>query len=334
MKALVFDKQGLDAIAVKDVEKPKPGNGMVLVKVKLAGVNPIDYKAVTAIPHVAPMPHIPGAEFAGEIEEIGEGVSNVKVGDRITVYNRRFDGVCRMCKSGNEQLCIGGYILGVGSNGGFAEYAVVDAKNAFKIQDDVGWELAASLPVSALTAYHAINESALSKDETAVILGASGNTGQFAVQFAKAKGAKVLAISRKGWVREFGADDVIADYTSAVDAVGKATGGAMADVVMNSLGEKFWDVGIGMLGYRGRLVGFGTLSGNKVSLDFNQMYSKQTKVIGSTGGTLSEFGELVSNASRYRAKIWRKMKLEDGKEALEALDSKDRDGRILLDIGT
>ena len=159
MKAAIFEKQGLENISVQDVEVPKVGPGTVLVKVRMAGVNPIDFKAVASIPHVSPIPHIPGAEFAGEIEGVGSGVSGLAKGDRVTVYNRHFDGTCRMCRSGNQQLCVAGYIIGVGSNGGFAEYAVVDAKNAFKIPDGLGWEMAASLPVSALTAYHAIAES-------------------------------------------------------------------------------------------------------------------------------------------------------------------------------
>ncbi|MEM3841204.1 MAG: alcohol dehydrogenase catalytic domain-containing protein [Candidatus Micrarchaeaceae archaeon] len=332
MKALLFERQSLEALEVKDVEKPKLNNDSVLIRVKMAGVNPIDYKTVTAIPHITPMPHIPGAEFAGEVAEVGSSVSNVSVGDRVTVYNRRFDGVCRMCKVGMEQLCTGGYIIGVGSNGGFAEYAVVDAKNVFKIGDEVNWELAASLPVSALTAYHAINEAGLSKGETAVILGASGNTGLFAVQFAKAKGAEVIAVSRKNWVGDFGPDHVVPDYSSAIERVKELTGGAMANVVLNSLGERFWDLGIGMLGYCGRMVGFGTLSGNKVSMDFNGIYSKQIRVIGSTGGTIKEFKELVSKASDYRTKVWKRMRLEEGSKALAELDSNDRDGRIILEI--
>ena len=331
MKAVVFEKQGLENLSVRDVEIPKVGPGTVLVRIRMAGVNPIDFKAVTSIPHVSPVPHIPGAEFAGEIEEVGSGVSGLAKGDRVAVYNRHFDGTCRMCRSGNQQLCVSGYIIGVGSNGGFAEYAVVDAKNAFRIPDGLGWEMAASLPVSALTAYHAIAESGLKAGETAVILGASGNTGLFALQFARELGAKVVGISRKNWVGEFGAERVF-DSASAVEKLKDFTGGEMADVVLNSLGEKFWDMGIKMLGYKGRMVGFGTLSGNMVKIDFNEMYSKQTRIIGSTGGTIDEFGKLVSNAAAYKLKVWKKVVLEDLESAIESLESPEREGRLLVEM--
>ncbi|MCL5007506.1 MAG: alcohol dehydrogenase catalytic domain-containing protein [Candidatus Marsarchaeota archaeon] len=331
MKAVVFEKQGLENLSVRDVEIPKVGPGTVLVRIRMAGVNPIDFKAVTSIPHVSPVPHIPGAEFAGEIEEVGSGVSGLAKGDRVTVYNRHFDGTCRMCRSGNQQLCVSGYIIGVGSNGGFAEYAVVDAKNAFRIPDGLGWEMAASLPVSALTAYHAIAESRLKAGETAVILGASGNTGLFALQFAHEIGSRTIGISRKNWIKEFGAEMVF-DSASAVEKLKEFTGGEMADVVLNSLGEKFWDMGIKMLGYGGRMVGFGTLSGNMVGIDFNEMYSKQTRIIGSTGGTIDEFGELVSNAAAYKLRVWKKVGLEEVKSALESLESPEREGRLLVEM--
>ena len=331
MKAVVFEKQGLENLSVRDVEIPKVGPGTVLVRIRMAGVNPIDFKAVTSIPHVSPVPHIPGAEFAGEIEEVGSGVSGLAKGDRVTVYNRHFDGTCRMCRSGNQQLCVSGYIIGVGSNGGFAEYAVVDAKNAFRIPDGLGWEMAASLPVSALTAYHAIAESGLEAGETAVILGASGNTGLFALQFAHEIGSRTIGISRKNWIKEFGAEMVF-DSASAVEKLKEFTGGEMADVVLNSLGEKFWDMGIKMLGYGGRMVGFGTLSGNMVGIDFNEMYSKQTRIIGSTGGTIDEFGELVSNAAAYKLRVWKKVGLEEVKSALESLESPEREGRLLVEM--
>ena len=331
MKAVVFEKQGLENLSVRDVEIPKVGPGTVLVRIRMAGVNPIDFKAVTSIPHVSPVPHIPGAEFAGEIEEVGSGVSGLAKGDRVTVYNRHFDGTCRMCRSRNQQLCVSGYIIGVGSNGGFAEYAVVDAKNAFRIPDGLGWEMAASLPVSALTAYHAIAESRLKAGETAVILGASGNTGLFALQFAHEIGSRTIGISRKNWIKEFGAEMVF-DSASAVEKLKEFTGGEMADVVLNSLGEKFWDMGIKMLGYGGRMVGFGTLSGNMVGIDFNEMYSKQTRIIGSTGGTIDEFGELVSNAAAYKLRVWKKVGLEEVKSALESLESPEREGRLLVEM--
>ncbi|HEU4445429.1 MAG TPA: alcohol dehydrogenase catalytic domain-containing protein [Nitrososphaeraceae archaeon] len=94
----------------------------VLIKVKAAGVNPIDYLTVSNIPGIKPLPHIPGVEVTGVIEKVGYHVTTLKEGDKVVVYNVIFDGTCDMCLNGYEMLCINAGILGVITNGGFADY--------------------------------------------------------------------------------------------------------------------------------------------------------------------------------------------------------------------
>jgi NADPH:quinone reductase-like Zn-dependent oxidoreductase len=331
MKALIFDKQGTENLRVGDVEKPDPKDGEVLVKVAMAGVNPIDNMVINAIPGIKPMPHIAGAEFAGIIEEVGPSGKSAKKGDRVAIFNRYFDGTCDMCAKGMEMLCRNGYITGVMSNGGFAEYIAVNERNAIKIPDATSWEMAASLPVAALTPYHAVNRADLRKGETAVILGASGNTGRFALQFAKEKGARVIAVSRKQSMAEFGADDTVSSE-NALEKVKEITKGRMADFVLNSLGEKFWNESFLMMGSNSRLATFGTLTGPQVSLDLSGVYSKHATIMGSTGGSMREFRELASKSPDYKLKVWKKFKLEEGQAAIKALSSSDRDGRVMLQI--
>lgn len=332
MRALVFEKQGTENLKVAEVEKPAPKEGEVLVRVKMSGVNPIDNMVINAIPGIKPMPHIPGTESAGVVEEVGTGVTSVSKGDNVTVFGRYFDGTCDMCVHGMEMLCRKGYILGLLNNGSFAEYVTVDARNVVKIPSGLSWEMAASLPVAALTPYHAIKRSMLKSGETALILGASGNTGQFALQFSKELGARTIAISRKQSLSDFGADETL-PLANAAEKLGEITEGRMADFVMNSLGEKFWNESFSMLGVNGRMVAFGTLTGPQVNLDLSGLYSKHATLIGSTGGPLNEFKELVSKAANYKVKVWKKFKLEDGQEAIKALSSPERDGRVMLEIG-
>ncbi|EQD28781.1 Alcohol dehydrogenase GroES domain protein, partial [mine drainage metagenome] len=122
------------------------------------------------------------------------------------------------------------------SNGGFAEYVALDEKNAVKIGDEISWEMAASIPIAALTPYHALNLAGLGRGESFVAFGASGNTGLFALQFAKEIGATVIAVSGKDWVSEYGADYIV-PRDSVQAEVSRITSNKMADVVMNSLGE-------------------------------------------------------------------------------------------------
>ena len=142
-----------------------------LVETKCLGVNPIDYYTITGKhgtdgPNmkISPYPHIPGTEIAGIVKRKGIKVKNsISEGDRIVVYNRLFDGSCNYCKSNLEMLCISGGMIGVQTNGGFAEYVKIPEQNIVKIPDEINWELASALPIAGLTAYHAIIESGLKK---------------------------------------------------------------------------------------------------------------------------------------------------------------------------
>jgi NADPH:quinone reductase-like Zn-dependent oxidoreductase len=304
-----------------------------LIKVKVAGVNPIDNVVVSgSIPTLRPMPHIPGAEVSGTVDDIGNEVDGLQRDDRVVIHNKVFDGKCDMCLSGLDMICRNGGLISVITNGGFAEYIAVPQRNVFKIPDDMDWDLAASLPVTGLTPFHALNEAGLKINEFLLVFGASGNTGMIATQLGKKMGAKVIAVSKEEWVRDFGADYVISDYDRVVEQVREITSGKMADVVINSLGANTWDSSFESIGINGRLVSFGGLTGADVKLNVQAMYSKQIKLIGSTGGTRKELKDLIDNHHKLEVKAWKRFNLDNIQQALEALSSKERSGRIFLDV--
>ena len=288
------------------------------------------------MPKIDPLPHIPGAESSGIVEQVGSHVnnnSNIKKGDRVVVHNKVFDGTCDMCLNGLDMICRNGGLIGAITNGGFAEYIAVPERNVFKIPDDMDWDLAASLLVTSLTPYHALNEASLKLNEYLLVFGASGNTGMIAVQLGKKIGAKVIAVSKDNWIKtDFGADYIINDYDKVVEHVKEITQDKMADVVLNSLGIGTWDSNFASVGINGRWVAFGGLTGADVKLNVQSLYSKQIKLIGSTGGTRKELQELIDMSNELKVKVWKKFKLEDVREALQALFAKERDGRILLNI--
>jgi NADPH:quinone reductase-like Zn-dependent oxidoreductase len=281
---------------------------------------------------VRPKPHIPGAEVSGIVDEIGSEVSGLKKGDRVVIHNKVFDGICDMCLSGLDMICRNGGLISVITNGGFAEYIVVPQRNVFKIPDDMDWDLAASLPVTVLTPFHALNEACMKINEFLLVFGATGNTGMIATQLGKRMGARVIAVSKEEWVRDFGADYIIRDYDRIVEQVREITSGKMADVVLNSLGVKTWDSSFESTGINGRLVSFGGLTGADVKLNIQSLYSRQIKLIGSTGGTRKELRDLIDNHDKLQLKKWKRFDLDNVQEALHALFSKERSGRIFLDI--
>lgn len=336
MKAVIFEKPGLDNLKVEDsAEKPILTDHAVLIRVMTVGVNPIDYFAVSGAREVKPLPHIPGAEISGTIEKLGDHVKegNLKEGDKVVIHNKVFDGTCDMCLDGLDMLCRNGGLIGIVTNGGFAEYISVPEKNVFKIPDDMSWDLAASLPVTTLTSYHALKDASLQVNESLLVYGASGNTGMMAIQFAKKMGAKVIAVSKNEWVKDFGADYILNDYGKVVEQVKEITQGKMADVVLNSIGIEAWQSSFDSVGVNGRLVTFGGLSGADVKLNIQSLYLKQMKLIGSTGGTRKQLKDLLNVSNELKIRVWKRFKLEKTKEALQALFAKGRDGRILIDVG-
>jgi NADPH:quinone reductase-like Zn-dependent oxidoreductase len=337
MRAAIFEAPGLENLKVVDnAEEPRISDHDVLIKVKVAGINPIDHVVASgSLPKVDPVPHIPGAESSGIIEELGSHVNNgqLKKGDRVVIHNKVFDGTCDMCLKGLDMLCRNGGLIGAITNGGFAEYISVPERNVFKIPGNLDWDIAASLPVTSLTPYHALNEASLRINEYLLVFGASGNTGMIAVQLGKKMGAKVIAVSKDNWIKsEFGADYIISDYDKVAENVKEITQGKMADVVLNSLGVGTWDSSFASVGVNGRWVAFGGLTGADVKLNVQSLYSKQIKLIGSTGGTRKEMQELIDISPKLRVRVWKRFDLENVKEALQALFAKERDGRILLNI--
>ncbi len=262
---------------------------------------------------------------------VGEHVKNVKSGDRVIVYNRVFDGSCDMCLSSMEMLCRNGGIMSIITNGGYAEYFTVPDKNVLKSQIIWVMSLAASIPSSTLTTYHALKTAEVKATDNVVVFGASGNTGQFAVQFAKKMGATVVAVSKKGWLKDFGANYVIG-YDNVREEVSKITRGKMADVVVNSVGSSVWDSSLQSLGLAGRIVFFGGITGADVKLDLSQIYGNHTKIIGTTGGRRLDLMEILDICEDCKVKVWKTYSLDQGQEALKALFDPSRDGRILIKI--
>ena len=337
MKAAVFEKPGLENLKIMDnVDEPKINDHDILIKVKVTGVNPIDYFVVSgALPKMYPLPHIPGAETSGIVEQVGSHVNNsqIKKGDKVVVHNKVFDGTCDMCLNGLDMICRNGGLIGAITNGGFAEYIAVPERNVFKIHDEMDWNIAASLPVTSLTPYHALREASLKINENLLVFGASGSTGMIAVQLGKKMGAKVIAVSRDNWIKDdFGADYIISDYTKVAEQVKEITQGKMADVVLNSLGVETWESSFASVGINGRWISFGGLTGADVKLNIQSMYARQIKLIGATGGTRKEMQEIIDISKKLNVRVWKKFKLEETKEALQALFAKERDGRILLEV--
>jgi len=320
--AVVREPYGVENLKVEEVPDPQIGHNAILVKVNAGSLNPVDMNAIAnrTVYGIKPMPHIVGSEIFGTAETSGR---TIKEGDRVLVYPRIFDSTCDNCLSGREYLCRNGGIFGIISNGGFCEKIAIGEQNLFRIPDDMDDDLAASLTVGALTAYHALIRAQAKPSEKILIFGGSGNTGLFAIQIAKAMGLEVHAVSRKEWVRDYGADHVYEKSEIPHDLY--------ADIVINSLGSAFWEDSLNHLDTGGRLVTFGVQTGVEGSLKLSSLYVREEKIIGSTGGSRKELMDLIRMAKIYslRTKVHARYPLERIVDAVNEFPKREN-GRIII----
>ncbi|MFM9168535.1 MAG: NADP-dependent oxidoreductase, partial [Phycisphaerales bacterium] len=216
MKAVrIHDHGDPSKLVYEDAPRPRPGTGEVLVRVRAAGVNPVDWKIRSGMFKGGldfAMPATLGFDVAGEVEEVGEGVTAFKPGDRVFAF------------------------LALTRGGGYAQYAIVAEGEAAAIPADLDMARAGATPLAALTAWQCLFDIArLGKGQTVLVHGGAGGVGHFAVQMARLKGAKVIATAsaeNAEFVKGLGADEVI-DYRTTkfedrvkdVDVVLDAVGG-------------------------------------------------------------------------------------------------------------
>ncbi|MFV0556827.1 MAG: 2,3-butanediol dehydrogenase [Lactovum sp.] len=195
MKAVKFYKA--KDFRVEEVTTPEVKAGHVIIDVEWVGICGSDIHEYVAGPLNAYPEIIMGHEFSGIVSEVGEGVTNVKVGDRVACENLDVCDDCKFCKSGRRHLCeqfaINGYgLYGFSNNGAFAEKVLLKATNAIKIPDNLSMEHAAMVEPGAVC-YHAVNQTQLTEGSTAAIFGA-GPIGLLTIIMAKAKKASQIIV--------------------------------------------------------------------------------------------------------------------------------------------
>lgn len=348
MKALVFYEHGeLDRLHIADVPQPQPGPGEALVEVKASALNHLDIWVRRGWPGLKlAMPHILGADGAGVVVALGEGVTGVEVGARCAIdpgVNRYVDDYTRR---GLDSVSPGYYIIGEHAPGFHAEYAVVPATNLLPLPDAVNFApygdfaCAAAASLVFLTAWRMlIHQARIRAGESVLILGAGGGVNSAAIQIAKFAGCRVYATTsgpvKLEKARELGAD-VVLNYRDDPEwpkSIYKLTDKRGVDVVVDNVGQATWSDSLRVVARGGRIVTVGNTSGPITQTDIRFIFGKQISIIGSTMGSHQDYRDvmaLVFNGT-FRPVIDRVMPLEQGVEAMEILERGEQFGKIVLE---
>ena len=345
MKALQYTKIGQHPEVV-EIEKPSPGPGQVLLRVTAAGVCHSDefVMGLSDEDYTAggyPLPLTLGHEGAGVVEELGEGVEHLQVGDAVAVYGPWGCGRCRPCSQGKENYCVNAAAEGIkppglGAPGSMAEYMIVDDPRHLVPLGDLDPVENVSLTDAGLTPYHAIKTSLpkLGAGTFAVVIG-TGGLGHVGIQILKAlSGAQVIALDVSDEKLELathvGADHVLISDADAADGIRELTGGLGADAVFDFVGvaptialatsvaATEADVTIVGIGGGTAQVGFGSIA-----------YDAAVRV--PYWGSRSELIEVLELARAGRVSVeTQRYSLDDGPKAYEALAAGTVRGRAVI----
>jgi NADPH:quinone reductase-like Zn-dependent oxidoreductase len=340
MKAVRFHHHGgPDVLVYEDAPDPAAAPGGVVVRVRACALNHLDLWQRRGLERVViPLPHISGADVAGEIAEVGAGVNGWQRGDRVILQPGLSCGVCAMCVAGRDNYCAKYDVLGYQSDGGYAEYVAVPAANLIALPVGIAWTEAAAFPLSFLTAWHMLHGRArLTAADTVLVLAAGSGVGQAAIQIAHAAGSRVIATAggadKLARAKAIGADEAVDHYAEdLVKRVKDLTGGRGVDVVIEHVGVATWDRSVRCLARGGRLVTCGATTGHAASLDLRHLFARQLSLLGSYMGAKPELASAAELffAGKLRPVVDRTFPLREAAEAHRHLESKSQFGKIVL----
>ncbi|MGH3136940.1 MAG: zinc-binding dehydrogenase [Gaiellaceae bacterium] len=322
----IHEDGGPEVLRYEDVPDPEPGPGEVLVSLRAAGLNHLDVWVRKGLPS-APKPRILGADGAGVVAALGDGVVGFEIGERVVV---------------NPGIVHDGRITVIGehTDGTYCELKALPAGQLYPLHDSLSFEQGAAFPLTFETAYRMlVTKAAVRKGEWVLIWGIGGGVALAAFELCQALGARTIVTSSSAEklerARELGADVAVSHADAdVVQAVKEATGGQGADVVVETVGEATWERSLAAAAQEGRVVVCGATSGHSPPARLYRLWWKQLVIYGSTMGLPSDFEgayELI-RAGRARVHVDSVYPLAEAARAHERLESGAQFGKVVLAI--
>ncbi len=343
MKAIIVRSYGgPEALRLEDIERPLPGKGEVLIKVRAVTVNRTRDLNVCAGQAGGRdvLPLVPGQDPAGEIVEVGEAVASTRIGQRVIVSSRLACGECNACKAGRGSDCPKSRHIGIHRWGGYAEFVSVPAGQAIPISDNLSFPEAAVAMRHFPMAFQQLRGKVdIQSGEWLLVMGASGGLGSACIQVAKLMGAKVIAGAggdeRVAVAMALGADYGInyrkEDLTKRVREI---TGGHGVDAICENISDPTtFPAAFASLATMGRLVTAGAHGGGTVPVNMKQLYQSRQRILGSAGHDPIDIEKAMEGAGsgRLKAKVDLVMPLDKLIDAFQMIHERKVAGKIVID---
>lgn len=300
-----------------DVPIPEIGSSDVLIRVAAAGICHSDAHYRAGISKIGNLPVTLGHEVAGRVEQVGDGVRNFAVGDRVCVHYLVHCGSCEFCMRGLEQFCRTVQMIGKHRDGGFAEFIKVPGENVFALPDEISFEAGAVMMCSSATALHALNKARLKPGESVAIFG-FGGLGFSALQLARALSCgEVFVIeinpAKLASASALGATAIDPNAGDPVKQIQDATGGKGVDVSVELVGSgTTMQQAVQCLSVLGRAALVGLTTDSMSIFPYTELINKEVEIIGVSDHLATEIPALM--------KFVRNGQLQFPPEALKFVD--------------
>jgi NADPH:quinone reductase-like Zn-dependent oxidoreductase len=308
------------------IDLPELAADAVRVRVVASALNHMDLWVTRGMPK-PPLPHVPGCDVAGVVEQVGAAVVGIGAGDEV-VINPGVSPIEDIVALGNDSSMGPGFaIYGEHCWGGHATYADAPARNVVRRPVNRSWEECAAYPLAALTAYRMLRRARVGAGQTVLVVGIGSGVSCAALALARHMGAEVIATSRSEAKR---AEALAMGAVDVVDS-GADRWNVEADVVIESVGPATFDKSVRSLRPGGRLVVCGGTSGATVEINLPRLFFKQYEIIGSTMGSYEEFAAVTRLVELgLPVHVDRTFPLAEYPAALERLERGEQLGKIVL----
>jgi NADPH:quinone reductase-like Zn-dependent oxidoreductase len=343
LKAILFEEHGgPEVLYYGEIDTPQPGPDQVQIRLRAAALNRLDlwvrhgWRGLKLT-----YPHIPGADGAGEITALGEGVSDFELGTRVVINSNISCGQCDFCLAAKENMCRYWHLLGETLRGTYAEYVVVSRTNVMPLPESMDDHSAAAAGLVFHTAWHSLlKRGNLQPGESVLIVGASGGVNTACIQIAKYQGARVFVVGSNAekltLAESLGADVCIdrSKHDNWSKAVYQATDRQGVDVVVDNVGAGTMPLSMRAARAGGRILTVGNTAGATLEIDNRLIFAKHLSILGSSMGTQSDFMEVMQLVfdGKLKPALDQKFPLKDAAAAQSRLAAGEQMGKITLDI--